>query len=67
VALVMSAQKVEHYEIASYGSLRALAQTCGLTEIAQLLEQTLDEEKATDEKLNKIAEGEINAKALKAA
>jgi ferritin-like metal-binding protein YciE len=67
VALVMSAQKVEHYEIASYGSLRALAQTCGMTEIAQLLEQTLDEEKATDEKLNKIAEGEINAKALKAA
>ena len=38
-----------------------------MTEIAQLLEQTLDEEKATDEKLNKIAEGEINAKALKAA
>jgi ferritin-like metal-binding protein YciE len=67
VALVMSAQKVEHYEIASYGSLRALAQTCGMTEVAQLLEQTLDEEKATDEKLNKIAEGEINAKALKAA
>lgn len=48
VALVMSAQKVEHYEIASYGSLRTLAQTCGLTDIAQLLEETLEEEKATD-------------------
>ena len=48
VALVMSAQKVEHYEIASYGSLRTLAQTCGLTDTAQLLEETLEEEKATD-------------------
>jgi ferritin-like metal-binding protein YciE len=67
VALVMSAQKVEHYEIASYGSLRTLAETCGMTEIAQLLQQTLEEEKATDEKLNQIAEGEVNAKALQAA
>jgi len=67
VALVMSAQKVEHYEIASYGSLRTLAETCGMTEVAQLLQQTLEEEKATDEKLNQIAEGEVNAKALQAA
>jgi ferritin-like metal-binding protein YciE len=67
VALVMAAQKVEHYEIASYGSLRTLAETCGLNDVAQLLEQTLEEEKATDQKLNQLAEGGINARAMKAA
>ena len=67
VALIMAAQKVEHCEIASYGSLRALAETCGMTDAARLLEQTLEEEKATDQKLNQLAEGEINQRAFKAA
>jgi ferritin-like metal-binding protein YciE len=67
VALVMAAQKIEHYEIASYGSLRTLAETCGMQDVARLLEQTLEEEKATDQKLNQLAEGEINGRALKAA
>lgn len=67
VALIMAAQKVEHYEIASYGSLRTLAETCGMTDIAKLLDETLGEEKATDEKLTQLAEGEINQRAFKAA
>ncbi|QQP91662.1 ferritin-like domain-containing protein [Skermanella sp. TT6] len=67
VALVMAAQKVEHYEIASYGALRTLAETCGMTDVANLLEQTLNEEKATDQKLNQLAEGGINQRAFKAA
>ncbi|EWY36465.1 hypothetical protein N825_26895 [Skermanella stibiiresistens SB22] len=67
VALIMAAQKVEHYEIASYGSLRTLAETCGMTDVARLLEQTLEEEKATDQKLNQLAEGGVNARAFKAA
>lgn len=67
VALIMAAQKVEHYEIASYGSLRTLAETCGLTDVAKLLDETLSEEKATDEKLTQLAEGEVNQRAFKAA
>ncbi|MCW2241202.1 YciE/YciF ferroxidase family protein [Azospirillum canadense] len=67
VALIMAAQKVEHYEIASYGSLRTLAETCGMTDVAKLLEETLEEEKATDQKLNQLAEGEVNQRAFKAA
>ncbi|MBP2309987.1 DUF892 family protein [Azospirillum melinis] len=67
VALIMAAQKVEHYEIASYGSLRTLAETCGMTDIAKLLDETLSEEKATDEKLTQLAEGEVNQRAFKAA
>lgn len=67
VALIMAAQKVEHYEIASYGSLRTLAETCGMNDIAKLLEETLEEEKATDLKLNQLAEGEVNQRAFKAA
>ncbi|WP_377811785.1 ferritin-like domain-containing protein (plasmid) [Azospirillum sp. A29] len=67
VALIMAAQKVEHYEIASYGSLRTLAETCGMTEVAKLLDETLSEEKATDEKLTQLAEGEVNQRAFKAA
>lgn len=67
VALIMAAQKVEHYEIASYGSLRTLAETCGMTDIAKLLDETLSEEKATDDKLTQLAEGEINQRAFKAA
>ena len=60
VALVMAAQKVEHYEIASYGSLHSVAMSCGLDDIGTLLEQTLQEEKATDQKLTSLAETEVN-------
>jgi ferritin-like metal-binding protein YciE len=63
VGLVMAAQKVEHYEIASYGTLRQLAVTLGLSEAAQLLEQTLEEEKQTDLLLTDIAENSINYQA----
>lgn len=56
IALIVSAQKVEHYEIAAYGSLRQLAKTIGKPEISQLLEQTLEEEKATDMLLSNLAE-----------
>ena len=66
-ALVIAAQKVEHYEIAGYGSLHALAKALGQTEIAGLLAETLAEEKATDEKLNKIAISSVNKKAMKKA
>jgi len=54
-ALIAAAQKVEHYEIAAYGSLKAWAEVLGEDEAVQLLEQTLTEEKATDEKLNEVA------------
>ena len=67
VALISGAQKVEHYEIASYGSARALAQALGHAEVAKLLGQTLDEEKAADSKLNQIAIEDVNARAMKAA
>ncbi|TDH29131.1 ferritin-like domain-containing protein [Segetibacter sp. 3557_3] len=60
VGLIMAAQKVEHYEIASYGSLAQLAKTLGLEEVKNLLGQTLDEEKRTDELLTQIAETKIN-------
>jgi ferritin-like metal-binding protein YciE len=53
--LIAAAQAVEHYEIARYGTLRAWAQQLGMQEAAELLEQTLQEEKQTDELLNKIA------------
>jgi ferritin-like metal-binding protein YciE len=60
VAIIVSAQKVEHYEIAAYGSLAQLAMTMGLDEAAQILNQTLEEEKQTDENLTAIAENNIN-------
>lgn len=59
-ALIASAQKVEHYEIASYGTLRTYAQLLGNQDVAALLEETLQEEKATDEKLTALAEAGIN-------
>jgi ferritin-like metal-binding protein YciE len=59
-ALICAAQKVEHYEIASYGSLESWAKLLGEDEAARLLEQTLGEEKAADEKLTGIAESSIN-------
>ena len=63
VALIISAQKVEHYEIASYGGLVQLTNTMGLTDVAELLDQTLQEEKETDELLTTIAENHINLEA----
>jgi ferritin-like metal-binding protein YciE len=62
-ALIAAAQKVEHYEIAAYGCLRTYAELLGYTEAAQLLQQNLEEEEATDKKLNSLAEGGINESA----
>lgn len=61
--LIIAAQKIEHYEIASYGSLCALANRMGQSEIASLLGQTLSEEKETDQHLTEIAESSINEEA----
>ncbi|MDB6057000.1 MAG: hypothetical protein JWO95_844 [Verrucomicrobiales bacterium] len=66
-ALICAAQKVEHYEIASYGSLKSWAKLMGEDEIVDLLDETLEEEKATDEKLNDIAETAINVEEHEAA
>lgn len=65
VALIIAAQKVEHYEIATYGSLMTLANTLGHTEIVQLLEPVLNEEKETDAILTSIAKSGINSEASK--
>ena len=62
-AIISASQKIEHYEIASYGTLRTLANTLGLTEAASLLEDTLEEEKNTDVKLTQIAESFVNESA----
>ena len=58
--MIASAQRMEHYEIAAYGSTLAFATLMGHTEIAELLETTLNEEKAADELLSTIAEDEVN-------
>jgi ferritin-like metal-binding protein YciE len=58
--LLGGAQAVEHYEIARYGTLAAWAEQLGMTEAAQLLQQTLEEEKATDKALTQLAEAIIN-------
>jgi ferritin-like metal-binding protein YciE len=63
VGIILAAQKVEHYEIATYGGLAQLATTLGLTDVAALLGQTLEEEKAADETLTSIAENDINYEA----
>ena len=60
VGIILSAQKVEHYEISSYGGLSTLARTLGRDDIAEMLEETLAEEKETDVLLTKIAESKIN-------
>jgi ferritin-like metal-binding protein YciE len=62
--LILGAQKVEHYEIATYGGLRTLAAAMGRDDIAALLQQTLDNEKTTDEALTGVAEGLVNAEAV---
>ncbi len=61
--IISAAQKVEHYEIASYGTLRQFAETLGLTKAVSLLEATLHEEKAADEKLSAVATDAINIEA----
>ena len=60
VGIIMAAQKVEHYEIATYGGLVQLAKTMGMDEAADILRQTLQEEKETDRGLTDIAENNIN-------
>lgn len=62
-AMLSAAQAVEHYEITRYGTLVAWANRLGRPDCARLLEQNLAEEKATDQKLSKLAEGSINRKA----
>ncbi len=63
VGLILAAQKAEHYEIATYGGLAQLAVTLGLNEIADILNETLEEEKDTDILLTSIAENDINYEA----
>ena len=62
-ALINAAQAAEHYEIARYGSLIAWAKQLGRNDIASLLQKTLEEEKATDQKLTKLAESKVNLRA----
>jgi ferritin-like metal-binding protein YciE len=61
--LIGAAQRVEHYEMAGYGTARALARQLGHGDIAETLEQTLEEERETDEKLTELAESSVNAQA----
>jgi ferritin-like metal-binding protein YciE len=63
VGLIIGAQKIEHYEIASYGGLAQVAKTLGLEEIGNLLGETLEEEKETDQVLTNLAENNINESA----
>ncbi|PYJ36910.1 MAG: ferritin-like domain-containing protein [Verrucomicrobia bacterium] len=62
--IIVAAQKVEHYEIASYGSVRTFAQLLGKDRSAELLQTTLDEESETNETLNQLAEEIVNPEAL---
>ena len=62
-ALIGAAQRVEHYEIAAYGTARAHARQLGYLKAIDLLSRTLDEEKETDKKLTKVAENRVNVKA----
>jgi ferritin-like metal-binding protein YciE len=66
-ALIGAAQKVEHYVIAGYGTARTHAMMLGLTKVARLLQQTLDEEGRTDKKLTELAERVVNREALQDA
>ena len=65
--LIASAQAVEHYEISRYGTLKAWAEELGLEEAAGLLEETLQEEKKTDQALNELALSSLNTEAQQAA
>ena len=64
--LIGAAQKVEHYEIAAYGTARTHASMLGLNKVAKLLQQTLEEEGMTDKKLTQLAESVINVEAVEA-
>lgn len=64
--LIGAAQKVEHYEIAAYGTARTHAEMLGYSKVARLLQQTLNEEGATDKKLTQLAESIINVEAVEA-
>lgn len=64
--LIGAAQKVEHYEIAAYGTARTHAEMLGYRRIAKLLQQTLNEEGATDKKLTQLAESVVNYEAVQA-
>jgi ferritin-like metal-binding protein YciE len=64
-ALIAAAQRAEHYEMAAYGSARAFARQLGNEYAAELLERTLDEEKAADQKLTEIAEAAVNPAAVR--
>lgn len=65
VGIIAAAQKMEHYEIASYGSMRTLADVLGMNEASELLNQILEEEKRTDALLTQIAERFVNQSAMK--
>ncbi|MCF0056021.1 ferritin-like domain-containing protein [Dyadobacter sp. CY356] len=67
VGIILASQKVEHYEIATYGGLTQLAKTLGLDDVAEILYLTLTEEKKADELLTEIAENEVNYKASEEA
>lgn len=62
-AIIAGSQKIEHYEIAAYGTARTYAQQLGLTQVAQLLQQTLDEEYRADEMLTSLAVSDVNQEA----
>ncbi len=64
-AIIMAAQKVEHYEICSYGSAATWAKMLGRTEVKNLLGQTLDEEERTDRKLTQLAKANVNPKSAR--
>jgi ferritin-like metal-binding protein YciE len=65
-ALIAAAQRIEHYEIAAYGTARTYANQLGLSDHSRLLQQTLDEEGETDKKLTKLAESIVNVQAVEA-
>lgn len=66
-AIIAAAQRVEHYEMAGYGTVRTYAEELGHTEAARLLQKTLDEERAADQKLSKIAMQRANQEATRTA
>jgi len=66
-ALIAAAQRVEHYEIAGYGTVRTFAQRLGRQDVARILQETLDEEAAADKKLTSLAEQSITPKAAATA
>lgn len=64
--IIAATQRIEHYEIAGYGTARCLAETLGLDEVAELLEQSLEEEKGADQGLTELAESAVNIEAAEA-